>query len=159
MPNMVPVTWRRSIGQLRDNITDAFERWLPRRSDADKGPLEGGTWPTSLFTQAGPALDVTEDDDTIQVTAELPGLSEKDFTVELSGDRLVLRGEKKASREEKKRNYHFAECSYGSFTRSVPLPCEVDRGKASAKYKQGVLAITLPKTETAKAKRVKINVR
>jgi len=85
-------------------------------------------------------------------------LTEKDFSVELSGDRLVLKGEKKANREEKKRDYHYAECSYGSFTRSIPLPCEVDADKASARYARGVLIVTLPKTEAAKARRVKVDV-
>lgn len=158
MPNLTPSTWRRSIEQLRDNVVDTFDRWLPQRSEDRETALGRDAWPLSLFTHAGPPVDLVEHDDKVEVTAELPGLSEEDFSVELSGDRLILKGEKKANREEKKRDYYYAECSYGSFTRSIPLPCGVDIDKATAKYTRGVLNVTLPKAETAKAKRVKVDV-
>jgi HSP20 family protein len=155
MPNLIPVNWRDSVDTLRDNVLGVFDRWFPAR------PRRAGEeflWPSTLLAQGGPAVDVVEDDDAVRVTAELPGLDEKDFTVEVRNDRLILRGEKRAGREEKKRDYYYSECSYGSFTRSVPLPCEVNADKATANYKHGVLHVTLPKTEPGKAKRVKVDV-
>lgn len=157
MSNLIPASWRDSAEQLRDNVLDVFDRWLPQRHRRMRDD-DSVWWPTSLLAQGGPAVDVIEEEDSVRVTAELPGLSEKDFTVEIQGDRLLLRGEKKASREEKKRDYYFSECSYGSFSRSIGLPCEVDAAKAGAKYKNGVLEVTLPKTEQAKKRYVKVNV-
>jgi HSP20 family protein len=107
----------------------------------------------------GPGLDVAETDDKVVVTAELPGLDQEDIAVDVSGDRLVIRGEKKAAMEKKGREYYYAEQSYGAFARTVVLPCEVDADKALAKYKNGVLRLSLPKTEQARTRRVQVKVR
>jgi HSP20 family protein len=157
MSNLVPSNWRDSAEQLRDNVTNLFDRWLPQRFRGSHTRDEC-LWPSTLIAQGGPAIDVVEEDNAVRVTAELPGLSEKDFEVEVRDGRLILRGEKKAGREEKKRDYYYAECSYGSFSRVVPLPCEVDGDKATANYKHGVLNVTLPKTPAAKTKRIKVDV-
>ena len=92
------------------------------------------------------------------VRAELPGLRSEDFTVETTADRLTIRGEKSVESEEQGRGFHRVERRYGAFVRSVALPCEVDRDRAEASYRNGVLRVTLPKTEAAKASRIKINV-
>jgi len=156
MTNLIPSAVKDSVEQLRDNVLDVFDRWVPRRA---REPLESAlAWPTSLFARGGPAVEMTEDNESVHVAAELPGLSEKDFKVEILNDRLVIEGEKKSSREEKDRNYFYSECSYGSFSRSIALPCEIDAAKAKAQYKNGVLNIALPKTEQARARRVKIEV-
>jgi len=155
MSNLIPVTWRDSAERLRDNVMSVFDRWLPQRHESAH---EEGAWPLSFFTHHGPAIEVSDDDDAVRVTAELPGLEKGDFNVDLYEDRLVLRGEKKAHHETKERGYHMTECSYGSFTRSIPLRPEIDRDKVTAEYKRGILRVTLPKTEAAKAKRVKVNV-
>lgn len=105
-----------------------------------------------------PRVDVKETDKEISVTAELPGVDEKDVEISLAGDVLTIKGEKKAEKEEKsEERYHF-ERSYGAFRRSFSLPCEVDADKATAAYKKGVLTITLPKTAAA-AKSTKIEVK
>jgi hypothetical protein len=77
----------------------------------------------------------------------------------LSGERLIIRGEQKQSSERHGRDYYYAERSYGAFMRILPLPCEVDAEHAQARYKNGVLRVTLPKTAQAKSKRVKVQVR
>lgn len=156
MSNLIPVTWRDSVERLRDNVMSAFDRWAPLHHH--NGAHDEGVWPLSVFSHRGPAIEVSDDDDAVRVTAELPGLDKDDFSVDLYEDRLVLRGEKKAEHEAKERGYHMTECSYGSFTRSIPLRPEIDRDKVTADYKQGVLHVTLPKTEAAKAKRVTVNV-
>lgn len=158
MPNLVPETWKDSAESVRDNVMEAFDRWMPRWVSERRALQKDQTWPASFFAHGGPAVDVVEEDDAIRVTAELAGLSEKDFTVELRDNRLVIQGEKKASRKEDKRNHYYSECSYGSFSRTIPLPCEVEGDKVVAKYKHGVLTVTLPKTAAAKTCRVKVEV-
>jgi len=105
-----------------------------------------------------PSLDVSETKDNIVVKAEVPGMDGKDIDISLSGGVLTLKGEKKQEKEEKDENYYFAERSYGAFFRAVQLPQEVQTDKIKASYKNGVLTITLPKSEEAKAKEVKIKV-
>jgi HSP20 family protein len=92
------------------------------------------------------------------VKAEVPGLDPKDIDISLSDGLLTIKGEKKQEREEKEENYHLVERSYGAFTRSIQLPKEVQSDKISASYKNGVLKVTLPKSEEAKKKEVKIRV-
>jgi HSP20 family protein len=144
------------VERLRDNVMGVFDRWLPQRHE---GVHDEGSWPLSLFTHRGPAVEMSDDDDAIRVTAELPGLNKRDFQVDLYEDRLVLRGEKKAQRETKEAGHHLTECSYGSFARSIPIHTEIERDKVTAEYKHGVLHVTLPKTEAARAKRIKVDIK
>jgi len=87
------------------------------------------------------------------VTAELPGLDEKDIEISISGDALILRGEKRQEEEEKGEDYYRMERRYGSFQRVIPLPCEVQVDKAEASYRKGVLTVELPKTPEAQSAR------
>jgi len=101
-------------------------------------------------------LELSETEDEIRVKAELPGMDEKDIAVDLEEDMLVIRGERRDEKESSKRNYHISEMSYGGYHRSIPLPAKVDRDKVRAKFKRGVLTLTLPKTEQARADRKRI---
>jgi len=103
-------------------------------------------------------FELSETDEEIRVKAELPGMDEKDIAVELEEDMLVIRGERKEEKETNKRSYHVSEIHYGGFHRAIPLPAKVDREKAKAKFKRGVLTLTLPKTGEAKADRKRIPV-
>lgn len=105
---------------------------------------------------AAPGFEVSETDDEIRVKAELPGMDEKDIEVSLDENVLTIRAERKDEHEEKKRNYQVSEMSYGRFERCVPLRTAIDRDKAKARFKRGVLTLTLPKTEQAKAERKQI---
>lgn len=105
-----------------------------------------------------PSFEVSETDEAFRVKAELPGLEEKDIEVNLEGDVLTIRGEKKREQEEKHRNYHVSEMSYGEFHRAFRLPEGVDREKAKAQFKKGVLTLTLPKTEQVKTQRKRIEI-
>lgn len=98
---------------------------------------------------AAPKLDVSETDKELHVTAELPGVKEEDIDVELAGETLRIRGEKKDEREEKGHNFHRVERSFGAFERVVPIPAEVDRQGVQATFKNGVLEIKLPKLVSA----------
>ena len=111
------------------------------------------------FGKYSPSIDVKESDEEIIVTAELPGLDEKDFEVLMSNDSLTIKGEKKEEKEDKGKDYYRMERSFGYFSRVVPLPEGIDAAKVDAKFKNGVLKITLPRTEEAKSKIKKIAVK
>ena len=157
MGSLVPAGWRESLDELRGRVSKVFYRWLPHRSEQVPARTHE-SWPGALLAGTAPRVNIEETDDEVAVTAELPGLDEKDFYVELDGHRLILRGEKKASREEKKRNYYYTESTYGSFYRAVPLPCEVEGDKVRANYKHGVLTVRMPKTEDAKSRSVRVKI-
>lgn len=105
-----------------------------------------------------PTLDVSETKNDYVIKAELPGIDPKDIDISLTNDLLTIKGEKKQEKEEKEENYHLIERSYGSFTRSIRLPGQVQSNKINASFKNGVLKVTLPKTEEAKKKEIKIKV-
>lgn len=106
-----------------------------------------------------PKVDVIENDKEIKISAELPGMDEKDIDVSLQKDVLTIRGEKKVEKEDKGKDYYRMERSYGSFSRSIPLPIEVETDKVEAKFKKGVLSIILPKTAKAATETKKIAVK
>jgi HSP20 family protein len=106
-----------------------------------------------------PAVDVAEDEKAYHITAELPGLSDKDLEVNLSDDILTISGEKRDEREQREKNYHFSERRYGSFRRSFAVPQGIDRDKIEASFRNGVLALTLPKTQEAVQRQKKIEVK
>ena len=99
---------------------------------------------------------MSEDEKAYKISAELPGLDAKDVDVSVSGNMLVLKGEK---HQEKDKNYYFSERAYGSFQRAFELPASVDRDKISADVSKGVLTITLPKTPDAQKQQKKIEVK
>lgn len=92
-----------------------------------------------------PAVDVVEKENSFEITAELPGLDEKDVEVKLVGNSLVIKGEKRQEHKEEKDGYHLSERSFGSFQRSFALPDGVDREQIEAKFGKGVLRVSLPK--------------
>jgi HSP20 family protein len=104
-----------------------------------------------------PALDVSETDAEVRVSAELPGMTKDDVQISLVGDRLTIQGEKKSEKETKGEHFYRMERSSGSFQRSLRLPAAVDADKVDAVYKDGILTITLPKTEKAQAKSIPIS--
>jgi HSP20 family protein len=112
-----------------------------------------GGWPLNerLHTLGDYGFELSETDDEIRVKAELPGMDEKDIQVLLEEDMLTIRGERHEEHEKKKRDFHISGMSHGSFHRSIPLRTAIDRDRVKAKYKRGVLTLTLPKTEQAKA--------
>jgi HSP20 family protein len=106
-----------------------------------------------------PRVDVTESEKEVRVTAEIPGLDEKDLDVSIARDALTLRGEKKIEAEEKRGNCYRMERSYGSFHRTIPLPAEVLTDRVEAEFKKGVLTVRLPKSPAAQRNARKITVR
>jgi HSP20 family protein len=126
----------------------------------------GGFGLPSLFGPAlrqmpmAPKIDVSETDNEIQVTAEMPGIDQNNVQVLLEDDRLIIRGEKKEEREEddKERNYHVRERVQGAFSRTLPLPFTPDPNQIKAEFKNGVMTITIPKPQEVKQKQHRIEV-
>jgi HSP20 family protein len=110
------------------------------------------------FLGDGPKVDVAESETAVEVSAELPGLKETDIEVSVAGDLLTIKGEKKAESEKRLLNYRVSERAFGSFTRSIQLPAGIDTDAARAAFKNGVLTITIPKTQeaTEQAKRIAV---
>jgi len=135
---------------LWDNPFQALQQWPSAWQNSSF------SWPT-LPAFKTPAVDVSEDDKEIKVKAEVPGLSEKDLDVTYANGILRLKGEKKGEKEEKQKNTWHRESWHGFFSRDIPVGESVEWGKSDAKYKDGVLTITLPKIP-GKENRVRINV-
>lgn len=132
------VALQRDINHVFEDFWNKIENGWSGRSDVI------GTF--------GPSTDVTETDKSVDVSIELPGMTEKDIDISLSNDAMTIRGEKKIEHEEERKGVYMSERSYGSFYRTVPLPAGVDADKADAQFKNGVLTVSLPKTAEAQAK-------
>ena len=126
---------------------------LFRESCSPEGPEEALT-----TTSFAPPVDIYEDEHTITLKLEVPGIDEKDIDVRLEGNTLTVHGERKIEKEEKEENFRRIERQYGSFTRSFTLPSSVDPGQVSAYYDKGVLKINLAKKAESKPKQIRVNV-
>lgn len=160
---MVPQGNRREMAPWTETWSP-FEG-LPRPLDRLFDDVTRG-WGLAPFRAAArgwadlsPRVDVAETEKEIKVTAELPGMDEKDIEVKLTGDVLTLKGEKRAESEEKGKSFHRVERSYGAFERAFVLPAEVDPAKVEASFKKGVLTVTLAKTPAAQAHARRIEVK
>jgi HSP20 family protein len=103
-------------------------------------------------------VDVFEEGDDIVVKAEVPGMAKDDLEVSVTDNTITISGEKKKEEKIEKKNYYRMERSYGSFTRSIPPPSEIEKDKIKAKFKDGILEIRAPKTEEAKQQAKKISI-
>lgn len=160
-PTAVPSSFF-PLNMLRGDIDRAFDRMFtdwPRFGGIAQSDIFGSGGAFNQATAIAPRVDVSEDDNAYEITAEMPGVEEKDVDITVKDDRLTLRGEKKSEKEEKKKDYHMTERSYGSFERSFTLPADVDADKIKADFAKGVLTLTLPKTAGAKAKERKIEIK
>jgi HSP20 family protein len=109
-------------------------------------------------TSFAPAVDVYEDEHSVTLKIEVPGIGEKDIDVRIENNTLTVHGERKYEEQEKEENYRRIERQYGSFTRSFTLPSTIDANSVSANYDQGVLKIKLAKKAESKPKQIKVNV-
>lgn len=142
--------WRpfRDIMSVQDEMNRLFDEFFGRT------PVRG----EEFERMRSPNVDVSETNGSITVTAEVPGMTKEDIKVTVKDNILTLSGEKKQEKEEKDANYHRIERSYGSFCRSFELPTTVQFDKVKAGYKDGILKITLPKSEEVKPKEIPINI-
>jgi len=144
-----PTVAERPLARIRDEIDGVFERMFSE-------PWSTG-WPALWSRSNGfPQVDLAESENDVTIRAELPGVSPDDVQIEVTGNVLKLAGEKSAEKEEKGRDYHYAERQFGAFSRIIQLPATVNADKVEATYKDGVLTITLPKHPEAKPKRITV---
>jgi HSP20 family protein len=149
----------------------AVAPWRPFE-ESERWPQLFGGWPFSgrrerigdafAWPWAGragavlPAMDVSENDHHYAITVELPGVRKEDVHVELEQGVLTIRGEKTSEREEKKEHSRYTERSYGSFSRSCRLPSDADADRLEASFQDGVLAVTIPRSEEVKPRTIAI---
>jgi len=148
-----------SVGRLRrdmDRLFDEFSGGLMAFPTRLGLPDVETFWRTARNLE--PAMDFVETPENYRLTAELPGMDETNIEVKISHRNLIISGEKREEKEEKKPNFYLAERRYGSFQRSIPLPEGTPAEKIAATFKNGVLTVTLPKSEDAK-KEKKIDIK
>jgi len=132
------ISLQREIDRLFDDFTSGFPTF--------------GNGKTEML----PSMDVSETDKEIEITAELPGLEEKDVQINVADNLLTIRGEKKAEKEETDKNYRLIERSYGSFERTLQLPDGVNADAIKATIAKGVLKVTVPKSAPAQVKKIDV---
>jgi len=146
---------RREVDRLFEDFDGGMWRSPFGRSFFDLQPFSQreSTW------AAVPAVDVAETEKAYEITAELPGIDEKNVEVKFSDGVLTIKGEKQEEKEEKKKDYYLSERSYGSFQRAFQVPDGVDTDKIEAAFKNGVLKVTMPKSAEAQKSAKKITVK
>jgi HSP20 family protein len=141
--------------KLRESAEHAMTRFLPLSKRQD---LE--TWEDRVIRHSADwgllAAEVQEDEDRVVVRLEVPGMDRDDFDIDVVDDYLVVRGEKRVEKDRHQGRFHVMECAYGSFERAVALPAAVDGNAAEARYRRGVLSISLPKHERARRRRIPV---
>jgi HSP20 family protein len=146
---------RREIDRLFEEFDGGFKMLPFRRSVFDLEPF----WRQERAIASAPAVDVAETDKAFEITAELPGLEDKDIEVKLANGGLTIKGAKHEEKEEKKKDYYLHERRYGAFERYFEMPQGIDKDKIEATFKKGVLTVLLPKTAEAQQAEKKIPVK
>lgn len=136
----------RDMITLRERMNRLFEDFFASRGEEQD--LLAGSWT--------PSVDIYETEHEVVLTAELPGMDEKDIEIKVEDNTLTISGERRMEKEIKEENYHRIERAYGSFCRSFTLPNYVDQDKISAEYDNGILKITMPKKPELKPRKVKV---
>ena len=153
--SLIPVGTDRAVSRRESNPFSFLQQEIDRLFE---GVTRGfPNFPAFAGASANlPRMDVAETDKAIEIEAELPGLETKDVQINLADNVLTIRGEKKSEREEKEKDYHLVERSYGSFSRSVALPQGVKAEDVSAEIAKGVLKVTVKKPAPAQSKQIEI---
>ncbi len=148
---LIPLGSDRGVTRPMSNPFSALQQEIDRLFDGFSRGFSG--FPAREMM---PSMDLSETDKEIEITAELPGLEEKDIQLNVADNVLTIRGEKKNEREETKKDYHLVERSYGSFTRAVQLPEGVNADGIKAVMSKGVLKVTVPKPAPAQTRKIDI---
>lgn len=157
MPRHLPEGLRTSLERVQNKLGQSLEK-LRSKTAATNLPEELASDVLPGFMQTGvPRLDLREEENGMTVTVEVPGLKKDEVSIELSGRRLTIRGEKQVQKEERGAGgSFFSERRYGSFSRSVQLPFEVDEAKVGAELKHGILTLRMPRSGTEPPRKHKV---
>ena len=155
---MVMERWRPGRGLIPWRPFSELEEMERRFQDIFGRSVLPAVWRSIPTLEMGwaPAIEVFEKEDKFVVKAELPGMKEEDIDISVVGDTLTVKGERKAESEVKEEDYYCCERSYGSFSRSIAVPSNVDAKKIEASYEDGVLEVSLPKTVETKPTKVSV---
>lgn len=148
--SVIPVGTQHAVARRETNPFSLLQQEIDRLFEGVTRNLPG------FATTTMPRMDIGETDKVIEITAELPGLEKKDVELNVADNLLTIRGEKKNEREEKNKDYHLVERSYGAFSRSVELPAGVKIEDISAEIANGVLKVTVPKPAPKQSKQIEI---
>lgn len=140
----------RELDHFSQQLAQAMNRPAPSRREKRDEWLLSADW--------APSVDILEDDNAYTIKAELPEVKKDDVKVSVENGVLVMSGERLAEKEEKNRRYRRIERSHGSFVRSFTVPEDADAAKVSAAFKDGLLVVTLPKSEKAQPKTIDVKV-
>lgn len=154
---MAIIRWQRPEATAWRPIEEELSRLREEMNLLFQFPVAG--MQSQFFTEWAPAIDLYQDKDNMIVRTELPGMKKEEIDISLHGDVLTISGERKAGREYKEADNYRAERFFGRFQRSVTLPSSVDAGKVKASYRDGILTVTLPKTEESKPKQIAVSVK
>jgi len=159
VPGIAPSHWA-PFETVRREIDRIFDRFNLTPWDFGRRGFDLEIpWPRMAALDMAPAVDVVERDKEFELTAELPGMDEKNIELKLSNGMLTIKGEKKEEREEREKDYYVSERRYGSFMRSFQVPKGVDTGKIEATFSKGVLTVKLPKTAEAQTSEKTISIK
>ncbi len=143
---------------LYRRAASAITRFVPHREKNGTLTEQGREMAARSSGWGVLATELFDDDNRVTVRIEAPGMELEDFDLEVVDDLLMVRGEKRVSREREEGRYHILECAYGSFERVIPLPAEVEPDKARARYRRGVLQIELPKSSAHRRRTIEVKV-
>jgi len=157
MSHLVPEQWRTALERVYDKIGHFLTRLAPwKKPEASLERITADTIP-GFMQFGGPLVDLHESSGELIIRAEVPGLNKDDFSVEVVGRRLTIKGEKKILRERKGGDgCLISECRYGSFARTLQLPYEIDEKTINADLRHGVLTIRIPKPEQERHSRIRV---
>jgi HSP20 family protein len=158
---------RRGLGQVRDSLVEGWQQLRDRASEGITrfNPVHRGgdvdTREDRVMQRASRwglvAAELWETDTDIIVSLEAPGMEGEDFDISVVDDHLVVRGEKRVSKERSEGSYHIMECAYGRFERIIALPVSVDDSQAKARYRRGILTIMLPKSQSMARRQINVD--
>jgi HSP20 family protein len=157
--DLTPWTGGRSLTPFGLDPFSNFRREMDRLFEDFLTPAEGRSFAGTDGGALRPSLDVRETEQAYEVSAELPGLEQKDIELTLRDNALILSGEKRQERQDDQGGRHWSERSFGRFERVIPLEAEVEADKVEAGFKNGVLKVTLPKNPKARDKTRKIEIK
>lgn len=161
--DLVPLRNSRREEMTRFGDMDPFKMMTENMNRVFGEYMGLGKFPSLFETPirgvVSPKIDVSETEKEVLITAELPGMEEKEVELLLTPETLTIKGEKAMESEEKERDYYRSERAYGSFCRTIGLPSGIDKDKTSATFKKGVLKVTLPKTVQAQKEVMKLEIK
>jgi HSP20 family protein len=140
----------RELEEMQHRLSSVLGRQSQTRQNGDKESITVAEW--------APVVDITEDEQEYLIKADLPEVQREEVKVTVENGVLVLSGERRLEKEDKNRRYHRVERSYGSFARSFSLPDDADSGKVNAEFKEGVLKLHIPKSESARPRQIEVKI-